>query len=54
LGAVKTVDMDIYWASGAVEHFKNITADQLVTVVEGKGVVPGKNLTGAVLQKPPT
>jgi enediyne biosynthesis protein E4 len=54
LGAVKTVDMDVYWASGAVEHFKNMAADQLVSIVEGKGVVSGKNLTGAVLQKPAT
>jgi hypothetical protein len=31
-----------------------MAADQLVSIVEGKGVVSGKNLTGAVLQKPAT
>jgi hypothetical protein len=51
LGAVKTVDIDIHWASGAVEHVKNVAADQLVTIVEGKGLVAKLTFTGPEPQK---
>jgi enediyne biosynthesis protein E4 len=46
LGAVKTADIDIYWPNGNLEHFKNIAANQLVTIVEGKGIVSKQELTG--------
>ena len=37
LGAVKTVDLEIRWPSGAKEKLTNVAADQLVTVREGQG-----------------
>ena len=37
LGAVKVVDMEIRWPSGAKEKLTGIAADQLVTVREGQG-----------------
>jgi hypothetical protein len=39
LGKVTLANVDIYWSSGAYEHLANIDADQLVTIVEGKGIV---------------
>ena len=39
LGDAKIADIDIFWPSGAAEHFKAVPADSLVTIVEGKGIV---------------
>ncbi len=38
LGAVKTVDLEIRWPSGAKEKLTHVAADQLVTLTEGQGV----------------
>ncbi len=46
LGKVKIVDLDIYWPSGAREHLKNIGADQLITIVEGKGIASNEVFPG--------
>jgi hypothetical protein len=46
LGASKTADVDIYWPNGNLEHFKNLAANQVVTIVEGKGIVSKQELTG--------
>jgi hypothetical protein len=46
LGSIKTADIDIYWPNGNLEHFKNIAANLLVTIVEGKGIVSRQELTG--------
>ena len=32
LGAVDKVDLDVRWPSGAVEHFKQVAANHLVTI----------------------
>lgn len=40
LGSAKTADLDIHWPSGSTEYLKGIAADQLITVIEGSGVVP--------------
>jgi hypothetical protein len=42
LGAVKLVDIDIYWPNGLHENFKQVGADQLVTFREGAGRVANK------------
>ncbi len=47
LGAIKTADIDIYWPSGALEQVKNVAADQLVTIHEGKGITARHDLTAA-------
>jgi hypothetical protein len=44
LGAEKTADIEVHWPSGLVEQVKGVAANQLVTIVEGHGVVPGKGL----------
>jgi enediyne biosynthesis protein E4 len=46
LGSSKTADIDIYWPNGNLERFKNLAANQLVTIVEGKGIVSKQELTG--------
>ena len=45
LGAVKEVDIDIYWPSGGLEHFKSVAANRLVTIFEGKGIVSRQEFT---------
>lgn len=40
LGAAKTVDIEIRWPSGAKESFRGLPAGRIVTVQEGKGVIP--------------
>jgi hypothetical protein len=40
LGSVTSVDIDIYWPSGTRETYRTIGVDRLVTVCEGKGIVP--------------
>jgi len=39
LGNVEAVDIDVFWPSGAAEHLKSVSADCLVTIVEGKGIL---------------
>jgi hypothetical protein len=39
LGAETTVDLTIRWISGAVETIRQVKADRIVTVREGKGIV---------------
>jgi hypothetical protein len=38
LGKVTTVDIDVFWPNGSSEHFKNVAANVLVTIVEGQGI----------------
>ena len=42
LGAETSADVEIHWPSGQKQELKGIKADQLVTVQEGKGIIPGK------------
>jgi hypothetical protein len=42
LGKEATVDVEIRWPSGLVESLKSVSANQLVTVREGAGVVKGR------------
>jgi enediyne biosynthesis protein E4 len=44
LGNAATADLDIFWPSGHSQTFKDESADQLLTVVEGKGVVSRERL----------
>jgi hypothetical protein len=40
LGAEKTADVEIRWPSGLQEKLPAVAANQLITVQEGKGIVP--------------
>jgi len=42
LGSVASVDLDVYWPNGRHESFKQLPANQLVTLREGVGVVPSR------------
>ena len=42
LGAAKTADIEVHWPNGGVDTFHGEACDRLVTIVEGKGVVPGR------------
>jgi hypothetical protein len=42
LGAATSADIDIRWPSGLQEKFKEITANQLIVIKEGAGIVAGK------------
>jgi enediyne biosynthesis protein E4 len=42
LGKASTADVEIYWPTGAKEMFTGISADQLVTIREGQGIVKGR------------
>jgi len=42
LGSVSTVDIDVYWPNGLHETFRQISANQLVTLREGDGPVAGR------------
>jgi len=42
LGKVTTADIEVYWPTGAKETFTGISADQLVTIREGQGIVKGR------------
>lgn len=47
LGAEKTADIEVHWPSGAVEKYAAQAANRLITILEGKGVVPGRPFTRA-------
>jgi len=36
------VDIKVRWPMGQTESFHAVAADQLVTIREGKGIVPGR------------
>ncbi|HUJ32329.1 MAG TPA: CRTAC1 family protein [Candidatus Acidoferrum sp.] len=42
LGSETTADIEIHWPSGQMEKLKEIAADQIITIEEGKGIVPSK------------
>ena len=42
LGASATVAIEVHWPTGASETFNNVTADQLVTIREGHGIVKSR------------
>ena len=42
LGAATTADIEIFWPSGAKESYPGLAANQLHTIKEGKGIVPGR------------
>jgi hypothetical protein len=44
LGAEKTANVEVHWPNGLVEQFKGVAANQLITIVEGRGIVAGKGL----------
>jgi hypothetical protein len=47
LGAVRSADLEIRWPSGLRESVKAISADRLIIVREGEGVVKVESFTGA-------
>ncbi|HEY6339701.1 MAG TPA: CRTAC1 family protein [Candidatus Sulfotelmatobacter sp.] len=42
LGAASAADVDVYWPTGKMESFPHLSADQLVTIREGQGIVKGR------------
>jgi enediyne biosynthesis protein E4 len=44
LGAETTADIEVIWPNGFKERFKAIAANQLVTIKEGVGILPGNGL----------
>jgi enediyne biosynthesis protein E4 len=45
LGGSTVADIDVYWPNGAHETYKKIAANQLITLREGVGLVPGYEWT---------
>jgi hypothetical protein len=42
LGSETTADIEVVWPSGAVEKYAGQSANRLVTILEGHGIVPGR------------
>jgi hypothetical protein len=42
LGKITTVQIEVHWPTGASETFKDVAADQLVTIREGHGIVKSR------------
>jgi enediyne biosynthesis protein E4 len=42
LGTETSADIEVCWPSGAVEKYPAQAADRLISILEGKGVVPGR------------
>jgi hypothetical protein len=42
LGGASLADVDVYWPNGLHEQYKNISANQLITLREGSGIVNSK------------
>ena len=38
LGTAESADIEVHWPSGQVDRFSGVKADQVITVVEGKGL----------------
>ncbi|HKD59434.1 MAG TPA: CRTAC1 family protein [Terracidiphilus sp.] len=46
LGAETKADIEVIWPTGAVEKYPGQPADRLVTILEGRGIVPGRPFRG--------
>jgi hypothetical protein len=44
LGSEKTADVEVHWPNGLVEQVRGVAANQMITIMEGRGVVPGRGL----------
>lgn len=42
LGQESTASVEVEWPSGAIENYKELSADQLITIREGTGIVKGR------------
>jgi hypothetical protein len=42
LGAETKADIEVYWPSGLVEKYPAQAVNRLITILEGKGIVPGR------------
>jgi hypothetical protein len=40
LGEATAADITVHWPSGATETYRSIKCDRLITIREGKGIVP--------------
>ena len=47
LGGATSVDIEVVWPLGKTEKFPSQSADRLVTIVEGKGIVAGRPFSRA-------
>lgn len=47
LGAETIADIEVDWPSGIVEKYLSQPANRLITILEGKGIVPGRPFTHA-------
>jgi len=47
LGSASVVDVEVHWPNGLREMLKRVAANQLITVREGAGVVPGRGWSKA-------
>jgi enediyne biosynthesis protein E4 len=45
LGSEQEADVEIFWPSGLRQQLHNVGANQLITVVEGQGIIPSKGWT---------
>jgi hypothetical protein len=52
LGSATSADIEIFWPSGAVEKYPAQPAGHLITVLEGKGIVPGRPFTQVQPRRP--
>jgi hypothetical protein len=46
LGAAQSADLEIRWPSGLQESIKGVSADRLVSIREGAGVVKVESFAG--------
>jgi len=44
MGSCSVADLDVHWPNGLHETVKRVAANQLVTIREGAGVIPGRGL----------
>lgn len=42
VGQVESVDVEVFWPAGSLERFTNLKTNQLVTILEGKGIVKNR------------
>ena len=47
LGAETSADVEVHWPSGTVEKYPGLAANRLITILEGRGIVPGRPFSRA-------
>jgi hypothetical protein len=46
LGTSPSANIEVHWTNGIVEKYANVSADRLIVIKEGEGIIKSEQMTG--------